>query len=116
MPRMHQPVHTIIPEIRSDEVDGDADRKREAGDGSREWPDVKRTVMQEEDDRDDDEDIEQLGAQVLRGHLRVRGGSSAPIISTTVQMQARVRKKVAKNKTGLLTIVYTRDFSISCTA
>src|ERR1700735_5624078 len=57
---------------------GDADRKREAGDGFREWPDLKRTVIQEQDDRDDDEDVEQRGTEVLRGHLRVRDGSRAP--------------------------------------
>jgi hypothetical protein len=78
MPRMHQPVHPTISEVRSDEVDGDADRKREAGDGFREWPDLKRTVIQEQDDRDDDEDVEQRGTEVLRGHLRVRDGSRAP--------------------------------------
>jgi hypothetical protein len=116
MSRMHQPVHPTISEVRSDEVDGDADRKREAGDGFREWPDLKRTVIQEQDDRDDDEDVEQRGTEVLRGHLRVRDGSRAPDHFHDRPNQGPREEEVAKNKTGLLTIVNAGDFSVSCTA
>lgn len=69
--RVHEPMHPVITEIPEEQVQNDAQRYRNLLQNLRLRITRKKSIVQTDDKRDDQEDMKELRGKVFRSHFAI---------------------------------------------